>query len=894
MNQTSYIKALFLTASTLLFSITFVCSVSAQQDAKLIKINEWGAGRYGDSVYVNDLIYHSTTNSTRVYAQRPDLNQQDAYVGHFDLPRKVRELYACNGYLGMTDYTSNNVEFFNVNDMENPTSVSRVNITGSIVPESFMCEDSVLTFMTNGGRLYSVSFVDDRFSLIDIFENTFIADQEEVRTGALGLVNDTLFALFYLENNDNSELSRFVMYEFSFEQGTFNMPIEKTAQAGLRIFDRLVYTHSGSFILTDTSENILVINKNGDELQVHSPLNLGSRFDLIRTSYSNEQLWVTTRNKEISIYDLSDLDNITETSSSQVEDEVLPDWDGHTTLFLGERFYMRTRTGFYEIVEHSGSFISEPLYHIGGYSGPLIIRENKAYLARDGRIDVLDIEEIKTPFLEQQIVLDNDFSSNIFATDTTLIYWSANSGVVTSDISGGVNFEDTFTTNVSDYGYLISGVGPIKDYVFGYSNQAILHRYNVAEPSSSVNGPESINLDDIPEALRFNKPDLVGLNEHVVVAVRFSNDLYMFKNESDLSMIVPQTIPVSSQDPVEDIATYNDYLFVLVNGNLETYQLSNEDVLIKLWTSAVSETIEKVNPNSEVRNIDVVGNYLLISETNYSGESTTAMYKIREDGQITYVSDSRIETTTFSGGYAKYTEMNGYFIAPSEAFGYEFYQINQAPQLSLTEFIGLEDESVFVSLNEVDKEGDRLSIEVLSSSDNGTIDFNDETNALTFIPMQDYFGNVEFTLKVSDEHGNFSEPTLSFQLTNVNDVPTALASTINASVFVGQSVTTDLAVSDIDDDNLIYEIIQAPTSGTASVTTNGRLTYTASLIAPDIQTIIVEATDNYGAKVSVSVAYSVSEEPVLEESGGGSVPATLLILLTLVSVHRLQRRHVWN
>ena len=227
---------------------------------------------------------------------------------------------------------------------------------------------------------------------------------------------------------------------------------------------------------------------------------------------------------------------------------------------------------------------------------------------------------------------------------------------------------------------------------------------------------------------------------------------------------------------------------------------------------------------------------------------------------------------TLNGSLATYTPSANYFGDDSFTFsvsdGIEsssaivslsVLAVNDAPVLATVSDVSFdEDASGSTSLSAEDVDGDDLEFSISGGSDiTATLSGSD----VSFNAPQDYSGNETFTVSVTDGTVTDSQ-SITVTVNAVNDAPVANAT--SSSTQEDQSVVVVLIGSDIDGDNLTFNLDSNASNGL--VTLNGSLaTYTPSenYFGDDSFTFSVsDGIESSSAIVSLSVS-AVNDAPVL-------------------------------
>ena len=218
---------------------------------------------------------------------------------------------------------------------------------------------------------------------------------------------------------------------------------------------------------------------------------------------------------------------------------------------------------------------------------------------------------------------------------------------------------------------------------------------------------------------------------------------------------------------------------------------------------------------------------------------------------------------TLNGSLATYTPSENYFGDDSFTFsvsdGIEsssaivslsVLAVNDAPVLATVSDVSFdEDTSGSTSLTASDVDGDDLEFSISGGSDiTATLSGSD----VSFSAPQDYSGNETFTVSVTDGTVTDSQ-SITVTVNAVNDAPVANAT--SSSTQEDQSVVVVLSGSDIDGDNLTFNLDSNASNGLVSL--NGSLaTYTPSenYFGDDSFTFSVsDGIESSSASVSLSV-----------------------------------------
>ncbi len=210
------------------------------------------------------------------------------------------------------------------------------------------------------------------------------------------------------------------------------------------------------------------------------------------------------------------------------------------------------------------------------------------------------------------------------------------------------------------------------------------------------------------------------------------------------------------------------------------------------------------------------------------------------------------------------------------------------------------------SLSYFDSDGDLLTFSVVQSTKlgNTTVGLGGGFETISYTAPSPVKGTDLLTTQVSD--GTDVSPLALSTILLTNEAPTIGA--LSFTVAAGQTYSGGIPGSDGDLDALTYNIVQSPTVGTLTLTSNGSFTFTAPADASGTTTFSVAAFDQIDYSTPSIVTVQITA-PTSTGSGGGSgssgktgsggggaighgeiASLMLLALLAIKRRSRLQRR----
>lgn len=204
---------------------------------------------------------------------------------------------------------------------------------------------------------------------------------------------------------------------------------------------------------------------------------------------------------------------------------------------------------------------------------------------------------------------------------------------------------------------------------------------------------------------------------------------------------------------------------------------------------------------------------------------------------------------------------------------------NDAPTADGLTLSTIEDTALEVTLAGSDADGDKLAFEVVAGPEHGSLS-GSEPN-LVYTPDANFAGKDEFTYRANDGTVDSAEAAkVALTVTPVNDAPVAVAQ----SVATGKNITLDVVLtgSDVDGDELSFEIVSQPLNGDLSGTAPN-LTYSPAIDYSGPDQFVFRASDGNGlsdtATVSISVLHGgaapVADAQQLQVAEDAYLPITL-------------------
>jgi VCBS repeat-containing protein len=180
--------------------------------------------------------------------------------------------------------------------------------------------------------------------------------------------------------------------------------------------------------------------------------------------------------------------------------------------------------------------------------------------------------------------------------------------------------------------------------------------------------------------------------------------------------------------------------------------------------------------------------------------------------------------------------------------------MNDAPTIAAANIDGSEDAPASVTLAATDIDGDALSFEVKKAPKQGTATIDAKSGVLTFTPAPNWNGDVVVGVVVTDGKAK-TGVDVPIHVAAVNDPPLVQPLRLTTNEDATASAVVD--AREVDGDKLSFSLATPPSSGTASVDAQGKVTFTPAPNAFGTERFVVVADDG-SAKVEIPVSVDVA------------------------------------
>ncbi len=180
---------------------------------------------------------------------------------------------------------------------------------------------------------------------------------------------------------------------------------------------------------------------------------------------------------------------------------------------------------------------------------------------------------------------------------------------------------------------------------------------------------------------------------------------------------------------------------------------------------------------------------------------------------------------------------------------------NDAPVASVDPVVTSEDTPVEGRVVATDVDGDDLTFSLDDQPDGGSVTLN-EDGTFTFVPDANVSGDISFSVTVTDATGASTTVVVTVSVEPVNDAPLAEAESIVTGR--GEAAAGQVVASDIDGDDLTFELDDDPEHGRLTLNPDGSFVYVPDAGFSGSDSFVVAVSDGQGGVTYVTVAVTVA------------------------------------
>ena len=301
------------------------------------------------------------------------------------------------------------------------------------------------------------------------------------------------------------------------------------------------------------------------------------------------------------------------------------------------------------------------------------------------------------------------------------------------------------------------------------------------------------------------------------------------------------------------------FVYTITDG-----QGGNATATVHITVLPINDAPEAVNDTAVTTEDMAVTIFVLDNDSDIEGDALNVVTVTQPVNGTVLVTDNTIAYTPD----ANYNGVNNFTYTISDGFGgldtaevtVAINPVNDGPKAIDDTVTTSEDvpATVNVLANDLDVDGDMLSITTVTTPTHGSILINPD-NSVTYVPDANYHGSDSFAYSISDGHNEMDTATVFVTVTPVNDAPVAL----DDAVVTEEDTLVTIAVlsndSDVDGDTLTVEAVTQPNHGTAAINPDGSITFTPVIGFSGEDSFTYTVSDGQGGEEMAIVSVTVTD-----------------------------------
>ncbi len=409
-------------------------------------------------------------------------------------------------------------------------------------------------------------------------------------------------------------------------------------------------------------------------------------------------------------------------------------------------------------------------------------------------------------------------------------------GTLTLNANGSWSYKATGTFIGVD-----SAIVQISDGNGGVVNQTLNFDMKVTAPTLD-NVTSTLNEDtNITDTLQVNNP----VGGTLIYEIVENTDNGNFNLNTDGSYSYTPNENYNGSDEVR-VKVTNEYgLSTTVTLDLTITPVNDAP---EVSEDTINLTLQDIrSTDGQLDSTDIDGDTLSYTVSTQSEHGTVS---INENGKWTY----EVAGTYIGTDLAIITVADGNGGTVTQTLNFD----NKVTAPTLADGINtiLEDNTSNGVFNVINPIGGTLTYEVITTTSNGAFTLNTD-GSYNYNPLENYNGEDEVTIKVTNEYGLSTTSKLTFDIEAVNDLPELTQDTVNLTLQDVRTTDGQIDASDVDADTLSYTLKTKPTNGTLTLNANGSWSYKATGTFIGVDSAIVQISDGNGGVVNQTLNFDM-------------------------------------
>lgn len=847
-----------------LFSLCVLAIISGNAlGTTLTKIGEWGQNEFTSATKIGSHYYFSQRNSQKLAVYSTLEDDPNSFIGELEIESipDIETLATVNNHLIVVSYDA--IRIYLIEDVFSAELIYAVNINDSSYSQEALkiCSGSI--FYVNADlQLYMIEFFEDAYSLTGVYSTGLNNNESNYSYFNQQTINCDESSVFVAsEKNeyiDDSRTSSIVAAKFNFSLDTLEQEysfeeILDTDSTWVRSISPLT---NNFFAVQIYGEELRVYGDKDDEFTLLSETQLDSLYSDKEMAMISDYLWILDEEGDLSKYEVTNSGRLELESSQNINfNSSRVNYFDFSVAIENSLVVLHSR-GLHEIRIRFNEYFSDTnVFYQGQNLGGLEVRNGYMYLPYSTHIDIVDVSNPSELKLGDQYQLGSfenytTYKSSMMVDDSYYLISGYELVRFLVEPDGSLDFQ----AELSNASYF-SSFARKDGYLFNTQDNYTVERYDLTGPNSMYEFPETVNGPAADESWYSIDDAEVSGNHYIGVDRYSSGRLLVFENALN-NIKFDTSIEVDSY--IWNVDSLGDYFYLSGSDSSD----------IKVYKSGENfEYVSSFRLNNNSRYFSIFDKYL-ITDSSYSGDFITrTLYSLEDPENPVFLSSTVLDEAErlYDEERLPIVYNDGMvFVKNEDGSKVYIYQINQSPILEETSYTLEEDGYLSIDLSSIDPEGESVTLNIVSETTSGILDFDEETQSLTYTPNTNFFGSDSASLDISDQSGNYISVDLTFTIQSVNDAP--LVEPFDIDIEEDFTFAATLEVVDPDDTEFSFNVVTSPSNGSLSVA-EGELNYTPELNYFGDDSFTISVTDDGGAtsetEFSVTIA-AVNDAPILE------------------------------
>lgn len=862
-------------------SYLYVSPCSSTQDAKLVKVSEWGSNFVTSAISVDNKYLFFEYGQSVVDVYDPLLSGKNAYVNKIKFQKPLSgnpllfqgKLVTFHNIRNSSGYSLN---IYSVENLSSPILQHSIDVGDIESFNTLNTYDNKLAYVNPGGEIFILEDKGDSYVVIPAPNSQFKSEYGtgyNIRQKAVGFDGDILYLATlkeYTTGTSNKELS---VEKFELSEGKYTLVSTTNTRGLVNSVNQLIYLKKGMFAVDDDDDGIYIFAEKNSKLSLIHKINDITAFRGTMT-YGNDQLWIiypnyTMRSYKINLFDLEKINDVSLETSYTKPISV------HNLQLVGDDLLVVSYSKLIKINVEQGKYKSnKPLFHTGAPISGFTYKNKRLYVPSPNNINVLNIDNPITPILEAQVPINSQQSNaadNLYATGDNIshVHFTGFNygGFLSYRLESNIPILDTQLITqqpfFSDSRRLKYG----NSLFIGIDGNKIA-RFNLNSKDSLAESPHYSEFIEFEGEYSFAFRPVAVSGNFLYVRGPSNKNLHILKNPfEDIEFVGKQVFESS----ITTISGHKDLIIIGEHpGKIKILSPQNNGML---------EIVSQIDGLNYSPHIKIFGDYII---TITNGGYLRELYDISEPKNPKLVYSTELFKEKLRWYDDNDLKIGEYFYTQTALGLISIFQINKRPTFDETDYVIDEDSILEVNLTGLDPEQDVMSVEVVQEPVNGVILFDSENQRYSYSPNPDFVGEDSTELKLFDPHGNYAKSTISIIVAPINDPP--IANDLNFKLEQDTSIEESLYIVDPDDDIFVISVIREPDSGTLNVNLEGSFNYRPNVGFYGKDSFSLSIEDNSSAEVTIQVSLTilqVNNPPIAEDvnvelTEGNNYAGTLL------------------